>query len=79
MFNIDIAKKTLVIAAQLGAGKISHDIIKNNVSTTNVYESVIVGVGSFALGGVVARQAANQMSETIDEVVTAVQSIQTNH
>lgn len=75
MEKIDIAKKTLGFAASLGAGKIVHEIVKNNVVTTTPLERVSVAAGSFALGGAVAEVAQNHMKRTIDEVVEAVHTI----
>lgn len=75
MNKIDITKRVLATAASLGAGKIVHSIVKNNVQTTTPLETATVAVGSFALGGAVAEVAANHMKRSVDEIVVAVQTL----
>lgn len=71
MDKFDVAKRVLGLLAQLGAGKITHTIIKNNVDVDKPADKVTVAVGSYALGGVVARAARNQIGEQVDEVRAA--------
>jgi hypothetical protein len=71
MTKIEIAKRVLATAASLGSGKIVHEIVKNNVTTTTQLETVTVAVGSFAIGGAVANVAKDHMNRTVDEVVAA--------
>lgn len=74
----DIAKRVLATAASMGSGKIVHQIVKNNVTTTTKTEQVTVAVGSFALGGAVAEVAANHMKRSVDEIVEAVKAVKAN-
>ena len=68
MTKFEIAKAALMYAAKAGGGTITYTVIKNNVSTDNLIQKIVVGIGAYALSSVVADAAKNQIERDINSV-----------
>lgn len=75
MTKTQIAKTTIGLAVQMGAGKIVHSIIRNNVAPENALDQITLFAGSYAIGGMVAEQARAYSDRAVDQVVDAFQQI----
>lgn len=71
MDKIKIVKTSLNIAASIGAGGIVYGIVRSNVAPANIIGRICLPVGTFAVGGVVARAASDEMDRIVDDVVKA--------
>lgn len=71
MNKIAIVKSVAGVITSLGAGAVVGNAIKattpENLKTAN---AVLVGVGSFVIGGMVADAASNYVKKGIDEIAT---------
>lgn len=68
MNKLDIIKSVATVASSLAVGKVTHDIIANNVNVDNTEDRIKVAVGSFVIGGMVAQAASHHVHASIDEV-----------
>lgn len=71
MNKIAIAKSVAGVITSLGAGAVVGNAIKattpENLKTAN---AILVGVGSFVIGGMVADAASDYVKKAIDEIAT---------
>lgn len=70
MTKLDIVKSVAQFATCVGVGKVTHDVIKNNVNIDSTEDRIKVAVGSFVLGGMLADVAVRHVHTMIDDTVT---------
>lgn len=68
----EIVKKVAGAVVQFGTGFIINGIVKTNVPVSHPGLKIVVGLTSFAIGGVVADAAQKYMDTTIDELIDGI-------
>lgn len=75
MTPITIASVVLSKGASAGAGKIVHQIIKNNVTPNSTRETIAVALGATALAALAADAAGDHMRQSVAQVGEAISKI----
>lgn len=68
MTKLEITKTVAKTIVGIGASKIAHSIIKNNVSPDGITDQVTIGAGSFVVGMIVSDVTAKYTETKIDEI-----------
>lgn len=71
MDNLKATKAVTKLIVGLGASKITHTIIKNNVQPTTVIDKITVAAASVVLGSMVATRSQEHTEKKIDEFVAS--------
>lgn len=68
MTKLDIVKSVATVASSLAVGKVTHDVIANNVSVDSTEDKIKVAVGTFVIGGMIAQAASHHVHASIDDM-----------
>lgn len=73
--KLDTIKGIVSFAGSMCVGSLVSMIAKNNVMPANMYEKVVVGVGSFILSDMVSSKAGNYIDSQFDVSVKQLKEI----
>ena len=75
MTRIENAKFATRVVVAFAVSRVVKSIIINNATDENLYDHVLVTVGSIAIGGLVAEQAQGYADRFIDQIASALTTV----
>lgn len=68
MTKLDATKRVATSVVSFSVGRVISTILHNQVPTQTLTDKVALEVGSMAIGGLVAKHAAEYTNDTIDDI-----------